>query len=588
MWAVSDGRVVMSGMQAIARTLLAQSKLDEQRGLHTAGFISGYRGSPLGGLDTVLWSVAAKLESARVLFQAGLNEELAASAVRGTQQLDAVPGARYGGVFAAWYGKGPGVDRACDALKHGNYAGTHPRGGVLVLYGDDHPGKSSTVAHQSEQALAACLIPSLYPTNVQELFEFGVLGYALSRHSGSWIGIKCVNEVAEQTSTVDVRLSELAPQAPKVAATDSEPVHVRFDSYSPLRDELVVIERRLPRVHEFVRLNRMDRIVVRARQPTLGIVTAGKTFGDVRAALALLGLDEERTVASGISVYKVACIWPVEPRGATEFCTGLATVLVVEEKKPFLEQQLAALLINRSERPLLLGKIDEAGNPLLSSVLPLTPADVARAIAGRMEQLGLLTDEIRAKRDALERGLAASPPPVPGRVPFFCSGCPHSRSTRVPEGSLSMTGIGCHTMALLLRPKEALVPTHMGGEGGTWLGLAPFTNTPHIFQNMGDGTYYHSGLLAIRAAVAARVNITYKILYNDAVAMTGGQPLDGPLSVTAVARQLVEEGVERVVIVSEDPREHPRSDLPARTRVESRDALDAVQRNCVRLLVAPC
>jgi indolepyruvate ferredoxin oxidoreductase len=574
-WAVNDGRVVMSGMQAVARMLLAQSHLDERRGLNTAGFISGYRGSPLGGLDTALWSVASRLDRARVVFQAGLNEELAATAVRGTQQLEAVPGARYEGVFAAWYGKGPGVDRAGDALKHGNYAGTHPKGGVLVLYGDDHPGKSSTVAHQSEQALAACLIPSLYPANVQELFEFGLLGYALSRHSGSWVGIKCVNEVAEQTSTLEISLSGFAPRDPGAAA---DSVHVRFDSYSPLRDEQVIIERRLPRVQEFVRLNRMDRIVLRARQPTLGIVTAGKASGDVRAALALLGLDDARVAASGISVYKVGCIWPLEPRGLTEFCTGLRTVLVVEEKKSFLEQQLAALLINRSERALVIGKHDEVGTPLLSSVLPLMPADVARAIAGRMERLGLLTEEIRAKRDALERAAAASPPAVANRVPFFCSGCPHSRSTRVPEGSLSMTGIGCHTMALFLRPKQALVPTHMGGEGGTWLGLAPFTNTAHIFQNMGDGTYYHSGVLAIRAAVAACVNITYKILYNDAVAMTGGQPVDGPLSVVAVARQLIEEGVKRVVIVSEDPRQHLRSDLPVGTRVECRDALDAVQR----------
>jgi indolepyruvate ferredoxin oxidoreductase len=575
MWDVNDGRVVMNGMQAIARMLLAQGQLDERRGLHTAGFVSGYRGSPLGGLDTVLWSAAGRLERARVRFQAGLNEELAATAVRGSQQLDAVPGARYDGVFAAWYGKGPGVDRSCDALKHGNYGGAHPKGGVLVLFGDDHPGKSSTVAHQSEQALAACLIPSLYPTNVQELFEFGLLGYALSRYSGSWVGIKCVNEVAEQTSTLDVRLAEIGYQSPEA---DAESVHVRFDSYSPLRDEQVVIERRLPRVQEFVRLNGIDRIVVRARRATLGIVTAGKSYGDVRAALALLGLDEGRAVESGISVYKVGCIWPIEPRRLTEFCTGLATVLVVEEKKSFLEQQLAALLVNRSERPLLLGKLDESGKPLLSSVLPLTPVEVARAIAGRMERLGLLTDEIRGRRDALDRDAAASPGSLPGRVPFFCSGCPHNRSTRVPEGSLSMTGIGCHTMALLLRPKQALLPTHMGGEGGTWLGLAPFTDTAHIFQNMGDGTYYHSGLLAIRAAIAARVNITYKILYNDAVAMTGGQPVDGPLSVTAMARQLIEEGAQRVIIVSEDPHRHLRADLPARTRVESRDALDAVQR----------
>jgi len=577
-WVVDQGSVVMSGTQAIARVLLAQAALDHRRGIFTAGYISGYRGSPLGGVDTTLWSISKRLESAKIVFQPGVNEDIAATAIRGTQQLNAVPNPRYAGVFAAWYGKGPGVDRSGDAFKHGNYAGSHPLGGVLIFYGDDHAGKSSTVAHQSEQAISASLIPSLYPADVQEVLSYGLLGFAMSRYSGSWVGIKCVNEVAEQTATVDLDLDHFQPVTPPLPADSPREIHIHQDAYNPLREEQIVIEHRLPLVHAFVRANQLDKAMLRAEMPALGLVTAGKSYGDVRAALALLGLDDAAAADAGISLFKVGCIWPLEPTAITNFAAGQSVLFVVEEKKSFIELQLAATLINQAHRPLVIGKTDEEGSSLLSSVMPLEPMDIAFAIAARLERLGKFNERMRARVANLASTSDVANAVAVRRLPFFCSGCPHSRSTRIPEGSVSMTGIGCHTMVALVRPKQALLPTQMGGEGGNWIGLAPFTDTKHMFQNMGDGTYYHSGLLAIRAAVAARVNITYKILYNDAVAMTGGQPVDGPISVAAIACQVRNEGVNRIVLLSEDPSRHQGNpDLPSGVTIGHRDELDTVQ-----------
>ena len=494
----------MNGTQALVRVLLAQGMIDRRRGLITAGYITGYRGSPLGNVDTTLWSIAGRLKEAGIVFQPGLNEDIAATAVRGTQQLDAVPDAKYDGVYAAWYGKGPGVDRSGDAFKHGNYAGAHRNGGVLLFYGDDHAGKSSTVAHHSEQALAANLIPSLYPANVQEILDYGLLGIAMSRYSGSWVAIKCMNEVAEQTATVELRLRDFAPIEPPPHTSPPLGLHSHQGTFNPLREEQIVVEHRLPMVQAFVRANGIDRVMIRAARPALGLVTAGKSYGDVRSALALLGLDDARAAAAGVSLYKVGCIWPLEDAGICAFSAGHAAILVVEEKQSFLELQLAAILINRPERPRVLGKVDEQGAALLSATLPLEPGQIALAIAARLELLGLLTGEISARKQALESVNSPADPGALKRTPYFCSGCPHNRSTRIPDGSISMTGIGCHTMANFVRPKEALLPTQMGGEGANWLGLAPFTRTKHMFQNMGDGTYYHSGLLAIRAAVADR------------------------------------------------------------------------------------
>ncbi|HEX7855945.1 MAG TPA: indolepyruvate ferredoxin oxidoreductase family protein [Sphingobium sp.] len=575
---MSRGCVVMNGTQAIARVMLAQKDIDRRSGLNTAGYITGYRGSPLGNVDTTLWSISDRLTAADIRFQPGVNEDIAATAVRGTQQLDAVPDPRYDGVFAAWYGKGPGVDRSGDAFKHGNYAGTHHNGGVLVFYGDDHAGKSSTVAHQSEQAVAASLIPSLYPANVEEILRFGLLGIALSRFSGSWVGIKCVNEVAEQTATIDLELDCFDVAVPKRPADLPTGINIEQAAYNPLREEQIVVEHRLPLVHAFVRANAIDRVVTDAPKRALGIVTAGKSYGDVRAALALLGLDKAAAAALGLSLYKVGCIWPLEPAGLIEFAHRQETLFVVEEKRSFLEQQIAATLVNLPGHPRIIGKADEDGAPLLSSIVQLDPSDLAIAIADRLNRLGLSNEAVRNARSRLTGASEPVAPPL-RRSPYFCSGCPHNRSTRVPDGSISMTGIGCHTMVNFVRPDVALLPTQMGGEGGNWIGLAPFTDTRHIFQNMGDGTYYHSGLLAIRAAVASGVNITYKILYNDAVAMTGGQPVDGPISVAEIARQVRDEGVATIVLLSDDPSRHEGNrELPSGVEIGHRDRLDEFQR----------
>ncbi|AUW58180.1 indolepyruvate ferredoxin oxidoreductase [Sphingobium sp. SCG-1] len=576
-WTAERGRVVINGAQAIARVLLTQKERDRRQGLNTAGYISGYRGSPLGNVDNALWAVGDRLQPNDILFHPGVNEDMAATAVRGTQQLDAVSGPRFDGVFAAWYGKGPGVDRSGDAFKHGNYAGVHRNGGVLVFYGDDHAGKSSTVCHHSEQAIAASAIPSLYPSNAEELLEYGLIGYALSRYTGLWVGIKCVNEVAEQTTTVDLACIDKAPVLPPRA--DDVNIHIEHGAYNPLREEQVVVEHRLPLVHAFVRANRLDRITFGSAEASLGIVTAGKSHEDVRAALSLLQIDDARAAALGIAVYKVGCIWPLEQTGFREFATGKQELFVVEEKASFLEDQAAVALINSDKRPRLVGKRSETGEVLLSSVTSLDPVMVARAIVARLQALDLCDAALAAAARSLPAPLVIPGDVLaPKRSPYFCSGCPHNRSTRIPDGSMSMTGIGCHTMVNFFRPDMALLPTQMGGEGGNWIGLAPFTDTKHIFQNLGDGTYYHSGLLAIRAAVASKVNITYKILYNDAVAMTGGQPVDGPISVAEIAAQVRAEGVNRIVLLSDDPSRHSASDMPAGVTIDHRDKLDTVQR----------
>ncbi len=583
-WRVDDGRILLSGTQAIVRTLLAQKAVDVRNGLNTAGYISGYRGSPLGGVDTALWSIRKRLEDADILFHPGMNEDLAATAIRGTQQIEMMPGATRDGVFAAWYGKGPGVDRSGDALKHGNSAGAHAKGGVLAFYGDDHAGKSSTISHHSEQAIAAAMMPSLYPATVGEIIEYGLLGFALSRYSGCWVGIKCVNETVEQTATADIDLDTFAPVLPPAPPPPPEGINIRLGHHlNPLRNEQVVIDHRLPLVQKFVRANKIDRTVFRAAKGKLGIITAGKTYGDVQGALALLGLTEARAAELGVSLYKVGCIWPLEEEGLKAFAAGHDVLLVVEEKQAFMEPQAASILFNAPGRPLLLGKFDEAGEPLLSQVLQLTPAIIAPVIAERLARLGVVDKSVQAAcASAVSRSIVmpANNADTPRRTPFYCSGCPHNTSTKVPQGSYAMSGIGCHAMVRYAYPEQSLTSTHMGAEGANWIGMSPFNSTKHIFQNMGDGTYYHSGSLAVRAAIAAGVNVTFKILYNDAVAMTGGQPVDGPISVAEIAQQMRHEGVEAVVLLSDDPSRHQGNPaLPPNIRIGHRDELDAVQRD---------
>ena len=582
-YTLDSGRVFISGVQALVRLPLMQRDRDRDRGLNTAGFISGYRGSPLGGYDAALWQAARRLEAGDILFRPGLNEDLAMAAVWGTQQLDFVPGRKVDGVFAIWYGKGPGVDRTGDAFKHANFAGSHPNGGVLVVCGDDHTGKSSSMGHQSDQAMIAANIPLLYPASVQDYLDFGLHGFALSRFAGTLTGFKTVNETVTATATVSVDPSRVSIVLPKDAPEAPEGVHIRPE-YDPQGQDNRVVRYKLPRAQAYVRANRLDGPVFGAERPTrLGVVTAGKAVLDTLAGLRLLGIDEAMARALGVGVYKAALVWPLEPEGLAAFAADCAELLFVEEKRPVMEDQAKALFYNREPRPAIVGKRDGAGRALLPSDEPIEAAMAAAAIGDRLETAGVL-DSARVERlAALRARLGRNLPALSGgieRSPFFCSGCPHNTSTKVPEGSLAMAGIGCHGMALLVPERNTLPVPHMGAEGVPWTGMAPFTETPHIFQNLGDGTYVHSGSLGIRAAVQSGANVTYKILYNDAVAMTGGQPVEGAPSVGVIARQLLDEGVRKTVVVSDDPGKFEGlSDLPAGVRVRHRDALDEVQRD---------
>ncbi len=591
-WNRDRGRVLLSGTQALVRLLLLQRARDAAAGLNTAGFVSGYRGSPLGGFDQQLGRERKRLDAAGVKFEPGVNEDLAATAVWGTQQVKLLPDARVDGVFAMWYGKGPGVDRSGDPIKHGNRQGTSPHGGVLVVFGDDHPGKSSTVAFQSEQALAANGVPVLYPATVQEYVDFGIHGYALSRYAGVWVGFKCVNETVETTSTVDVDPARLRPVEPADAPAPPEGVHARF-VFDPLGDDVRLMRFKLPRAHAYVRANRLDRVThgreeaSLSRPASLGIVTAGKSWLDVVQALQALGLDEARLEALGVAVYKPAMIWPLEPQRLAEFARGRAELLFVEEKAAFMEPQAAHALYNLpdAERPRIVGKFCEHGSPLLPADVQLEPLDVARVIGMRLRALGRADAALEARLELIERGIEGARSRIAGptaRIPYFCSGCPHNTSTKVPDGSVALAGIGCHTMALHMN-RSTMPPTQMGGEGLNWTGIAPFTGTKHVFQNLGDGTYFHSGLLAIRAAVTAGVNITYKILVNDAVAMTGGQPVEGHLSVGEITQQLRAERVQRIAVVSDDVEKYGRDGanvggFASGVTVHPRADLEAVQR----------
>lgn len=571
---------LIDGPQALVRLLITQRRRDAAAGLNTAGFVSGYRGSPLGYVDQTLWQAERWLKEHHIVFQPGINEDLAATAVWGSQQLTVAKDATVDGVFAMWYGKGPGVDRSGDPLKHGNYTGSHPRGGVLVLLGDDHPGKSSTIAHHSEQAMAAHHMPVIYPAGVGEVVRFGLLGWAMSRYSGCWTAFKCVNETIEQTATI-AGDEDLVIETPPTGDLPPEGVHYR-GAYTPARDEIILKRWRLPLVKKFWRANHGDVAQFKVDAPRLGVVTAGKSFGDVMQALHLLGIDAARAAQLRLDVYKVGMIWPLEPEGLREFGGGCEELFFVEEKTAFMEPQAAALFYNDAKRPQLTGKYDDHGTALLASDVPLEAHDIALALSGRLRALGLQDDDLARHADALTKTREALATAADAaslkRLPYFCSGCPHNTSTTVPEGSTAIAGIGCHGMAMWAKPGTTLLGTQMGGEGVTWTALQHFTARKHMIQNIGDGTYYHSGLLAIRQAIAARANVTYKILFNDAIAMTGGQPVEGTLTPALIARQVLAEGARRVVVVTEAVERHPPGSLPADVPVYPREQLDAIQR----------
>jgi indolepyruvate ferredoxin oxidoreductase len=570
-------RVFLSGTQAVVRLLLTQKERDRRAGLNTAGFVSGYRGSPLGGLDQQIWRAEKTLAASDVVFRPGLNEDLAATAVWGSQQAEIRGEGRYDGVFGLWYGKGPGVDRTGDVFRHANFDGASKHGGVIALMGDDHTCESSTSAHQSEFAFLDVMMPILNPAGVQEILDYGLAGWAMSRFTGLWVGLKCVKDNIEATGVVDAALDRVPLTLPEFQMPPGG-LNIRSGRHALEKEELLHRWRR-PAALAFIRENRLDRIMMAGGpRPRLGIVSLGKSWLDTLGALDLLGIDEKRAADLGLRLYKVAAPWPLEPDGVNRFAEGLETILVVEEKRSLVETQIKEQLYGRAGAPMVIGKRDERNSVLLPAWGALDANDVARIIARRI--LAYADDaEIAARLAQLEhvQAVLQSTEDIGVRTPHFCSGCPHNISTQVPEGSRAYAGIGCHYMALWMdRSTEGF--TQMGGEGANWIGEAPFSSREHVFQNLGDGTYAHSGTLAIRAAAAAGINITYKILYNDAVAMTGGQKVEGSPSVEQIAGQVASEGAQRIALVSDDPHKYPKgTKWPAGMTIHHRSELAAVQ-----------
>ncbi|HHZ86653.1 MAG TPA: indolepyruvate ferredoxin oxidoreductase family protein, partial [Candidatus Lambdaproteobacteria bacterium] len=577
-YTLREGYAFMTGIQALVRLPLVQRELDLKAGHNTAGYISGYRGSPLGGYDQQLARNKKLLDEHYVKFQPGVNEDLAATALWGTQQAELSGEGKYDGVFGIWYGKGPGVDRSGDVLRHANFAGTSKFGGVLALMGDDHTAESSTTCNQSEFAMLDAMIPVLNPSSVQEIIDFGIIGWMLSRYSGCWVGLKCVHDTVEATSTINVDVARLKLELPNDFNFPVDGLNIRFPD-TPQAQERRMHEFKVDAVRSFCRANKLDRTIWPGGNAKIGIVTVGKSYLDTRLAFDELGIDETGAEKFGVRLYKVAMPWPLEPQGILEFAKGLDLIIVVEEKRALIEPQIKEFLYDLSNRPKVIGKTDETGEPLFRTAGALDPNHIAATIARRI--LTFRTDEKLKKRlQEMEIRMDSSLLPQESmvRLPYFCSGCPHNTSTVVPEGSIAMAGIGCHYMVQWM-DRDTIGFTHMGAEGANWVGQAPFSTRKHIFQNIGDGTYFHSGTMAIRAAVSSGINITYKILFNDAVAMTGGQGFDGPMTVQSIIQQMYAEGAKRVDVVSDEPEKFTQSSgIPANVKVYDRKDLDILQR----------
>jgi indolepyruvate ferredoxin oxidoreductase len=581
---LGHSRVFVTGFQALVRLCLMQRELDRRNGLRTAGFVTGYRGSPLGGLDTQFLRARPFLEKSDIRFQGGINEDLAATAVWGSQQAELRGEGKYDGVFAMWYGKGPGVDRTGDVFRHANLAGSAKNGGVLALMGDDHTAESSTTAHQSEYHFIDVMIPVLNPAGVQEVLDYGLYGWAMSRFTGAWVALKTMHETIESTAAIDARLDRINIVTPTDFQMPEGGLNVR------LSDPILTQEARLhdykrDAMLAFVRANRLNRTITSGgRDPKIGIITTGKSYLDVRQAFDELGIDEIRCNELGIRLYKVGCAWPLSRRELQDFAQGLDLIIVVEEKRSLIEVQVREELYGTANQPLCIGKKDERGQWLFPVKGALDPNEVAICIGERLLKYHR-NDEIVARVARLKefQRIAAETKDVAQRIPYFCSGCPHNTSTVVPEGMRAYAGIGCHYMAQWM-DRSTLGYTHMGGEGANWVGEAPFSKRNHVFQNLGDGTYNHSGYMAIRSAIASNTNITYKILFNDAVAMTGGQANDGGLTVPQVARQVAAEGAKRIVVVTDDPDKYPRgTNWPAGLTIHHRDDLIAVQQELAEI-----
>jgi len=561
----ASGHVFLTGIQALVRLPMAQIRRDRAAGLKTAGFVTGYRGSPLGGYDQQLIAARKHLEQYDIKFQPGVNEDLAATAIWGSQQLNLSPGSAYDGVVGIWYGKGPGVDRCGDVFRHANAAGSAKNGGVLCLAGDDHGAKSSTVPHQSDHAFISALMPYLYPSSIHEMIEMGLLGIAMSRYSGCWVGMKVITETVETTAEIDLT-DEMKPFVDRYAQDRRLQDYKGFAAIA------------------FARANRVNRITMDSPNARYGIMASGKSYEDVRQALRELGITPEVAAKIGLRLYKVGMPWPLEPQGVREFAVGLEEILIVEERREIIENQVKQELFNWRDdvRPRIVGKMDNHDKRFLPFAEELSVAGIATSLTERLLQLDLnpeIVAMLRAKADWFNGRQASQMQAVPpvSRTPYFCSGCPHNTSTKVPEGSRAFAGIGCHFMSIWMN-RNTETFTHMGGEGVPWTGIAPFTKEKHVFANLGDGTYFHSGSLAIRQAVASKANITYKILYNDAVAMTGGQKHDGELSPQQITFQLHSEGIREIWLVSENPDAYPASTIAPGTKLAHRDELDQVMK----------
>ena len=608
-YALQSGRAFMSGVQALVRLPMLQRTRDLRAGLNTAGFISGYRGSPLGGYDQALWAAKKHLADNHIVFQPGVNEELGATAVWGTQQLDLYPKeAKYDGVFGIWYGKGPGVDRCSDVFKHANMAGTSKHGGVIAIAADDHVSKSSTAPHQSDHIFKACGLPVFFPSNLQDILDMGLHAIAMSRFSGVWSGMKTIQEVVESSSSVLVDPDRVKIVIPEDFIMPPGGLHIRWPD-APLEQEARLMDFKWYAALAYVRANKLNHNVVSGPNDRFGIIASGKAFNDTRQALADLGLDDDTCRSLGIRLHKVNVVWPLEATITRDFAQGLQEILVVEEKRQVIEYQLKEELYNwRADvRPNVLGKFDEptdddsggewsrpnpSENWLLRAKADLTPAIIAKAIAKRLKKLGVGSDIVArmdtrlATIEGRERQMAELKVDTGERAPWFCSGCPHNTSTRVPEGSRAVAGIGCHYMTVWM-DRSTTTFTQMGGEGVPWVGQAPFSTEQHIFANLGDGTYFHSGLLAIRQSIAAGVNITYKVLYNDAVAMTGGQQVGERAeghTVLQIMNSLLSEGVTKLIIVTDEPQKYDGVALGTGVTVHHRDQLDALQRQFREIL----
>ena len=574
-WEKAGETLLLTGIQALVRLPLVRHELDRAIGWNTAGYVSGYRGSPLGTYDQQLMRQAKRLAEANIVVRPALNEDLAATAVWGSQQVALYGNQTYDGVFGIWYGKGPGVDRSGDALRHANSAGTAPKGGVLALAGDDPSCKSSTITSGCEYSFMDVEMPVLDPAGVTEILDYGLKALDMSRFAGLWVGMKCVAETMDGAGTVLVDPAAYASVRPDFTFP-ADGVHIR------LRDHAIPQEERLrhyklPAALAFARANGLNRIVMDSPQARFGIAARGRGYATLRQALHDAGITEELARMAGLRIWKVGLAWPLDAVGAREFARGLEEIMVVEDRRPVIEPQLREALYYEASRPRITGKTDEQGRRLLSDLTELDTGAVLRALAARLPE-ALQTEQLRDRIRQLDRIAQLQAPPIHDRTPHFCPGCPHNTSTRVPEGSHAMAGIGCHTLAIYMDRQTDLF-SHMGAEGVAWLGMGPFVSEKHMFVNIGDGTYAHSGSLAVRQAIAAGANMTYKILVNSAVAMTGGQTPEGELGVPEIAAQMAAEGAAKIVVVSDDPERHTGdARMPKDTEYRERRDLDLVQR----------